>query len=527
MENGHEQMQEVEDRSEFPPLPQDLNNQVMHSCLTCFNSNKFYCDCLNLCLMASELINKSGSAPIYSFVITNHAHKRPNFGRDRESNSCDKVNSPNRTLRYPNEFLNFSLDDIDNFMENFSDYGIIKGNLVFWNKNYISREPRKIIASCYANIKVSSTQRGRSNMSTIREENRGVDGASNSDEGDEVGDLNDTEIVNTGTQNIQRFSSTPLNPTFQLNRGGRKNRDLGDHIANLTAAIRVMNSRMNDMARDIGSQANYTTQMKNELNDRINCIANVSSQNLNANGNGVQVSCNAVAGPSTIGNGMPETQSTNDSQVGMAALARAIAMVQAASVNNAGTNNLINNNPIMSTGLNSVASNANNINNSYTQGGSGQVGQNVNLNLAPNNNVASQMLGGYMFSIPTSSNVGNFMNQGGQLNNGSNLAINNNNVNNNSDYANMLLGGGSLQSAPQSHAVATSGAGNFSNIFQNTANNQQNLAGLQQNLANFSNMGQYNVNAQGAHPNFANNLLSASSTQQGVPNVVASKGNNN
>ena len=404
----------------------------MHSCLTCFNFNKLYCDCLNLCLMASELCNKSGSAPIFSFVISNHSYKRPNFGRDRESNSVDKVKSPNRTLRYPNEFLNFSLDDVDNFMENFSDYGNVKGNLVFWNKNYKVREPRKIIASCYANIKLSSTQRGRSNMATIREENRGVDGASNSDEGDDAGDLNDTEIVNTGAQNNQRMSSTPLNPAFQLNRGGRKNRDLGDHIANLTAAIRVMNSRMNDMARDIGSQANFTTQMKNELNDRLNCIANASSQNLNANGNGVPVSSDAVAGPSTVGSGMPETESTNDNQVGMAALARAIAMVQAASVNNAGTNNLINNNPIMSTGINSVASNLNNINNSYTQGiSSGQVSQNVNLNLAPNNNVASQMLGcNNMFSVPTSSNVGNFMNQGGQLNIGSNLA-NNNNVNNN------------------------------------------------------------------------------------------------
>ena len=236
-------------------------------------------------------------------------------------------------------------------MDNFSDYGNVRGNLVFWNKNYKVREPIKIIASCYANIKLSSTQRGRSNMTTIREENQGVDGASNSDEGDDVGDLNDTEIVNTGAHNNQRISSTPLNPTFQINRGGRKNRDLGDHIANLTAAIRVMNSRMNEMAREIGSQAHFTTQMKNELNDRLNCIANVSSQNLNANGNGVPVSSSAVAGPSMVGSGMPETESTDDNRVGMAALARAIAMVQAASVNNAGTNNLNINKPIMSTGL--------------------------------------------------------------------------------------------------------------------------------------------------------------------------------
>ena len=69
--------------------------------------------------------------------------------------------------------------------------------------------------------------------------------------------------------------------------------------------------------------------------------------------------------------------------------------------------------------------------------------------------------GNNLYVTPTVSNVGNFMNLGAQINTGLNAVNNVNNINNNSDYANMLLGGGSLQSAPLSHAVATSGAGNF------------------------------------------------------------------
>ena len=144
MENGQDnEMQEVVEQMEFPPLRENLNHQVMHSCLTCFNVTKLYCDCLNLCMMASELVNKSGSGPIYSFIISNHAYKRPNFGLDRESNSFDKVKSPSRTLRYPNEFLCFFLDDIDDFIYNLCDFNYENDNLLFVNKNYKKRESKK------------------------------------------------------------------------------------------------------------------------------------------------------------------------------------------------------------------------------------------------------------------------------------------------------------------------------------------------------------------------------------------------
>ena len=366
--------------------------------------------------MASELVNKSGSAPIYSFVITNHAYKRPNFGRDRESNSFDKVKSPSRTLRYPNEFLCFSLDEIDDFMYNFCDFGYNNGNILFFNKNYKKREPKKIIASCYANFNLSPEQRERANMTTIREESEGVDGASTVGAGNNMGGLDDTEIVETGTQGNQRISSTPLNPHSVINRGRQTQRDLGEHIANLTAVIQGMETRMNDMAREIGSQANVTNRMRNEFNDRLSRMVNVSSQDLVANNNNrVSVSNSAVSGPNLVGSGMPESVVSTDNQEGMAALATAIAMVHAASVmNNAGTSNLINNNPIMSTGMtsgpsvvsqqacanagvNSVTSNGINLNNSNTQGISvSQAGQNLNLNSASNNFSlnAPQMSGG-------------------------------------------------------------------------------------------------------------------------------------
>ena len=74
-------------------------------------------------------------------------------------------------------------------------------------------------------------------MTTIREETEGVDGASVNGVGINTGNLNDTEIVELGALGNQRISSTLLNPNVVINRGGQMQRDLSQHIANLTAAV--------------------------------------------------------------------------------------------------------------------------------------------------------------------------------------------------------------------------------------------------------------------------------------------------
>ena len=84
-----------------------------------------------------------------------------------------------------------------------------------------------------------------------------------------------------------------------------------------------MHTRMNDMVCKISSQATRTNQMRNDFNDRMNTMVNVSSQSQVASVNFVSVASGAANGPNTFGSSMPATVVMTDNRVGIAATATA------------------------------------------------------------------------------------------------------------------------------------------------------------------------------------------------------------